>query len=196
MSSRVDGYVAGSDRVATATVRQTIPIAIVAVLQRGGVLLRARPANDGLLSGLLEMPGGKVELFEAPTLAAARELEEETGLRMARGAFEPLLVSLHRYPDRALRFHVYVHHLGQASERAFPWRELRSSASGLVAPGGDGVCAISSGDEASVAGLGESPERGEWAFWPVAQLRPADLPEANRAWLPLLRSAAESSASR
>jgi 8-oxo-dGTP diphosphatase len=43
---------------------------------------RARPPSEGRLS----MPGGHVDLWEAPETAAARELTEETGLTVATEA--------------------------------------------------------------------------------------------------------------
>lgn len=59
--------------------RKIIPAVSVAVVRGGTVLLvkRARPPSQGLYA----YPGGKVEAGETLAQAAARELEEETGLR-------------------------------------------------------------------------------------------------------------------
>ena len=59
--------------------RKVIPAVSVAVVRGGTVLLvkRARPPSLGLYA----YPGGKVEAGETLAQAAARELEEETGLR-------------------------------------------------------------------------------------------------------------------
>jgi 8-oxo-dGTP diphosphatase len=73
---------------------------------RDGAVLIARRADDQHLGGAWEFPGGKVEPGEDPETAAKRELLEETGLVASK--LEPLLVFVHDYPDRRLRFHAYL----------------------------------------------------------------------------------------
>jgi 8-oxo-dGTP diphosphatase len=73
---------------------------------REGSILVARRADDQHAGGAWEFPGGKVESGEEPADAALRELREETGLRGAIAT--PLLVFVHDYPDRRLRFHAFV----------------------------------------------------------------------------------------
>ena len=73
---------------------------------RGNAVLVARRADGAHLPGAWEFPGGKVEDGEEPLAAALRELREETGLQ-AEGA-ESLLVFVHDYPDRRLRFHAFL----------------------------------------------------------------------------------------
>jgi A/G-specific adenine glycosylase len=51
-----------------------------AVVWRSGRVLVARRPEDGLLGGLWEFPGGKVEEGETPAEAARREVREEVGL--------------------------------------------------------------------------------------------------------------------
>ena len=73
---------------------------------REGKVLVARRAGDQHLGGTWEFPGGKVEAGEEPEAAARRELQEETGLNA--GGLEPLIVFVHDYPDRRLRFHAFL----------------------------------------------------------------------------------------
>lgn len=54
----------------------------VAIIWRNGRLFIQRRPDDGLLGGLWEFPGGKVEPGESPEQAAVREVAEETGMRI------------------------------------------------------------------------------------------------------------------
>jgi 8-oxo-dGTP diphosphatase len=82
-----------------------VDIALAVPLRAGRVLV-ARRTEEQHQGGLWEFPGGRIESGEEPADAARRELEEETGLR-ATGV-EPLVVVVHDYADRPLRFHVFV----------------------------------------------------------------------------------------
>jgi 8-oxo-dGTP diphosphatase len=73
---------------------------------RDGSVLVAKRGGDQHLAGTWEFPGGKIEPDEEPAEAALRELREETGLTAPSA--EPLLVFVHDYPDRRLRFHAFV----------------------------------------------------------------------------------------
>ena len=85
--------------------RLTADVALAIVLRDGAVLI-ARRSDDQHLPGTWEFPGGKVEAGEEPLAAALRELREETALTATTA--EPLLVFVHDYPDRRLRFHAFV----------------------------------------------------------------------------------------
>jgi 8-oxo-dGTP diphosphatase len=112
---------AGSSRlIPEAADRLDIALAIVV---REGRVLVARRAERGHLAGAWEFPGGKVENGEEPAAAALRELREETGL--SAGDAEPLLVFVHDYPDRRLRFHAFVVNGSVGEAAADGGRELQ-----------------------------------------------------------------------
>lgn len=64
--------------------RRTLPhqqIAVAIIWRDERLFIQRRP-DDGLLGGLWEFPGGKIEPGESPEQAAVREVAEETGLRV------------------------------------------------------------------------------------------------------------------
>ena len=73
---------------------------------RDGRYLVARRAEGTHLAGLWEFPGGKIAAGERPEEAARRELLEETGLTAVD--LRPLTDFEHAYPERSIRFHVYL----------------------------------------------------------------------------------------
>ena len=58
--------------------------------------------EDGPLDGLLEWPGGKIEVGESPLDAAAREFKEEVGMELPKGSFIPFQNYSFDYEDRSL----------------------------------------------------------------------------------------------
>jgi A/G-specific adenine glycosylase len=83
-------------------------VVVVAVIERDGrVLLQERPAG-GLLAGLWEFPGGKVEPGEGLTAALRREIREELGVELeaprrlttVRHAYTRFEATLHAYRCR------------------------------------------------------------------------------------------------
>jgi len=91
-------------RVAPRKARPHLRGAVVVVTDRERWLVQERP-NTGLLPGLWEFPGGKIEGGESPESAARRELNEETGLDATE------LVSLgvvhHAYSHFTVELHVF-----------------------------------------------------------------------------------------
>jgi A/G-specific adenine glycosylase len=68
---------------------------VAAVLHQGNTVLIQRRPSKGLLGGLWEFPGGKIEAGETPPQALQRELREELELEIHVG--EPLGIYNHAY---------------------------------------------------------------------------------------------------
>lgn len=77
-----------------------------AVIQRNGkVYIQQRPPG-GLMAGLWEFPGGKVEKNESPEDCLLREIREELGVRVS--IREKLMVVKHSYTQFRVTLHVFV----------------------------------------------------------------------------------------
>jgi A/G-specific adenine glycosylase len=91
--------------------RPHVRAAVVALTDGRRRWLVQRRAPSGLLGGLWEFPGGKIEDGERPVEAATRELREETGGRamglkavgVVRHAYSHFTVDLHLFRGRARR---------------------------------------------------------------------------------------------
>jgi A/G-specific adenine glycosylase len=84
--------------------RPHVLASIVALTSGDRWLVRRRPA-EGLLGGLWELPGGRLEGDETPEDAARRELREETGLLAA--TLVPVGVVRHAYSHFSVSLHLF-----------------------------------------------------------------------------------------
>lgn len=133
--ARLDGTVDHFPRRAPA---RRIPEveATVGVIVRNGRVLVTRRLPGGLLGGLWEFPGGKIEPGEAPAAACGREIAEEVGLRVEVG--EALAEVRHAYSHFRVRLHVFLcrHRGGRVrlnGPAAFRWVRLEEL-DGLALP--------------------------------------------------------------
>jgi A/G-specific adenine glycosylase len=77
----------------------------VGVVRKHGRVLIQRRAEEGMLGGLWEFPGGKKRPRESIESCVRREVFEETGLRVDVG--RRLIVVPHRYSHLSVELHVY-----------------------------------------------------------------------------------------
>jgi len=88
--------------------RPHVRASVVVLTDATGRWFVQRRPPSGLLGGLWEFPGGKVEVGESPETAAVRELREETGVRVTglvrvgvvRHAYSHFTVELHVFRAR------------------------------------------------------------------------------------------------
>lgn len=113
-------YVAGwASRLPVRRRRKPVPhydIVAAAVAKNGRYLLGKRPPG-GLLGGLWEFPGGKIEPGETPEQALLRELREETNIEIR---VDERIASIdHAYSHFAITLHLYrcTHVSGRVRKR-------------------------------------------------------------------------------
>ena len=83
---------------------ERIDVAVAVIERDGRVLLQERPAG-GLLAGLWEFPGGKVETGEGLTVALRREIREELGVEIE--GIRRLTTVRHAYTRFAATLHAF-----------------------------------------------------------------------------------------
>jgi A/G-specific adenine glycosylase len=93
-----------------------------AVIRREGKYLLARRPQKGLLGGLWEFPGGKVEAGESLESALRREIREELGVAIRVG--EPFGVYRHAYTHFRFTLHAFLCYLNGGEPRALEAGEL------------------------------------------------------------------------
>ncbi len=108
--------------------------AVVAVIRKGGCVLIQKRPETGLLAGLWEFPGGKVEPGESLRSALKRELKEELSVEIETA--RPLITVRHSYTQYRVTLHAFevttaaepLRGLAANSTRALPhrWVSLKS----------------------------------------------------------------------
>ncbi|MGE5279881.1 MAG: A/G-specific adenine glycosylase [Deltaproteobacteria bacterium] len=79
--------------------------AAAAVVERGDRVFLQQRGPKGLLAGLWEFPGGKIEKAETPEAALRRELREELGVSLPQAKL--FMTVRHAYTRFRVRLHVY-----------------------------------------------------------------------------------------
>ena len=90
------------------SVRPTVLVAAVALIDAEGKILLAKRPEGKSMAGLWEFPGGKVKEGEAPESALVRELKEELGIDVEPGALRGLTIVSHAYEDFHLLMSLYL----------------------------------------------------------------------------------------
>lgn len=80
-----------------------IPVVAAALIDRSGKVLMQQRRQGRAYAGLWEFPGGKIEAGEAPEDALLREIEEELGIRLVRGALQAVSFASDPQADPGLR---------------------------------------------------------------------------------------------
>ncbi|HZW02849.1 MAG TPA: A/G-specific adenine glycosylase [Anaerolineaceae bacterium] len=105
--------------------RKAVPHLTVtaAVIERGGELLLARRPAEGLLGGLWEFPGGKLEPGETLEQCLRREIQEELGVDVQVGS--PFGVYEHAYTHFRVTLHAFRCRLNGGRPQALHASEIR-----------------------------------------------------------------------
>jgi A/G-specific adenine glycosylase len=93
------------------------------VVWRDGAVLIAKRRPEGLLGGLWEFPGGKVEPGEALDAAVVREVAEEVGIAVEPGA--KIAEVSHAYSHFEITLHVYECRYVSGRPRPLGCQEIR-----------------------------------------------------------------------
>jgi len=93
-----------------------------AVLRRDGKILLAKRPSKGLLGGMWEFPGGKVEKGESLEACLAREIREELGAGIQVG--EAFGIYRHAYTHFRITLHAFLCELTDGEPKPFEAAEL------------------------------------------------------------------------
>jgi A/G-specific adenine glycosylase len=97
-------------------------VVTAAVFQRAGKVLLAKRPSKGLLGGMWEFPGGKVEAGETLEACLGREIREETGAEIRVG--EAIGLYRHAYTHFSITLHAFFCELIAGEPRAIEAVEL------------------------------------------------------------------------
>ncbi len=97
-------------------------IVTAAVMRKDGKVLLAKRPSKGLLGGLWEFPGGKVEPQESLQDCLAREIQEELGVAVRVG--EQLGTYRHAYTHFSITLHAFFCDLLEGEPRPVQAAEL------------------------------------------------------------------------
>lgn len=92
-----------------------------AVIRRGDEVLLTRRPEGKHLAGKWEFPGGKVEPYESPEEALAREIREELGIEIEN--LRPFRFVHHEYPGKRILMLTYLCDISrEPTEPLMAWR--------------------------------------------------------------------------
>lgn len=98
-------------------------VVTAAVIARDGQILIARRPENGLLGGMWEFPGGKIEPGESLEACLAREIREELGVDIQVDA--PFGIYRHGYTHFKVTLHAFCCHLQSGEPQALHASEIR-----------------------------------------------------------------------
>lgn len=97
------------------TPSKKIEVSAAVIRRKGKVFIQQRPHN-GLMGGLWEFPGGKLEVGESPEVALVREIKEELDVDIAPD--QKILTIRHTYTQFRVTLHVFECELPRGRIRA------------------------------------------------------------------------------
>lgn len=84
---------------------------VAALIVRGNAVLIQQRHPQGPCANLWELPGGKIELGEAPQAALVREAKEELGVSLTVGP--EVFVTTHTDAERTIALQVFAAHIAR-----------------------------------------------------------------------------------
>ncbi len=97
------------------TPSKKIEVSAAVIKRNGKIFIQQRP-HKGLMGGLWEFPGGKLEKGESPEEALVREIQEELGVKIAPD--EKILTIRHTYTKFRVTLHVFTCEMRKGRIRA------------------------------------------------------------------------------
>jgi A/G-specific adenine glycosylase len=94
--------------------KSKVPIQVaIAIIRKGGKIFIQKRQDTGLMAGLWEFPGGRVEAEETPEQALHREIFEELGITVKN--LEKFMNIQHTYTKFLVDLHCYLADFDQGS---------------------------------------------------------------------------------